>query len=143
MNQRTVIITVNYNQSQYTLDCIQSVLNSSFNDFHLFLLDNGSEYENYLWLKENLPKDHKFLIYANHTSELDISILMYKLPEYPIAFLSKKAVLDYLSIGKTLLYSWITVGKIPCLKINSRRLIDVNDLDKFIEDLKFSQGLKS
>jgi len=50
--------------------------------------------------KENLPKDHEFLIYANHTSELDISILMYKLPEYPIAFLAKKAVLGYLSIGK-------------------------------------------
>ena len=50
--------------------------------------------------KKNLPKDYKFLIYANHTSELDISILMYKLPEYPIAFLAKKAVLGYLSIGK-------------------------------------------
>ena len=50
--------------------------------------------------KENLPNDNKFLIYANHTSELDISILMYKFPEYPIAFLAKKAVLGYLSIGK-------------------------------------------
>lgn len=50
--------------------------------------------------RENLPKDHKFLIYANHTSELDISIIMKKLPEYPIAFLAKQAVLGYLSIGK-------------------------------------------
>ena len=54
-----------------------------------------------------------------------------------------KTAADYLSIGKTLLYQWIKADKIPCLKINSRRLIDVNDLDKFIDELKLSQGLKS
>jgi excisionase family DNA binding protein len=57
--------------------------------------------------------------------------------------LDVKSAANYLSIGKTLLYQWITAGKIPCIKINSRRLVDVNDLDKFIDELKLSQGLKS
>ena len=57
--------------------------------------------------------------------------------------LDVKSAAEYLSIGKTLLYQWIKAGKIPCLKINSRRLIDVNDLDKFIDELKLRQGLKS
>ncbi|QMS85139.1 lysophospholipid acyltransferase family protein [Candidatus Xianfuyuplasma coldseepsis] len=50
--------------------------------------------------KENLPKDPGFLIYANHTSELDISALMCTLPEYPVAFLAKQEVRSYLSIGR-------------------------------------------
>lgn len=67
--------------------------------------------------KENLPKDPKFLIYANHTSELDISILMNKLPEYPVAFLAKKAVLSYLSIGK-----WaVTIGCVMLDRENNRK----------------------
>ena len=67
--------------------------------------------------KENLPKDSKFLIYSNHTSELDISILMYKLPEYPIAFLSKKAVSGYLSIGK-----WaVSIGCVMLDRENNRK----------------------
>jgi len=56
--------------------------------------------------------------------------------------LDLKSAADYLSIGKTLLCSWINTGRIPCLKINTRRVIDVNDLDQFIEDLKIEQGLK-
>jgi 1-acyl-sn-glycerol-3-phosphate acyltransferase len=50
--------------------------------------------------KEHLPKDPGFLIYANHTSELDISILMWYLKEYPVAFLAKQEVKSYLSIGR-------------------------------------------
>jgi len=50
--------------------------------------------------REHLPKDSKFLIYSNHTSELDISVLMCHLPQYPIAFLAKKVVHSYLSVGK-------------------------------------------
>lgn len=50
--------------------------------------------------REHLPKDPKFLIYANHTSELDISLLMWHLPNYPVAFLAKQEVGNYLSIGK-------------------------------------------
>jgi 1-acyl-sn-glycerol-3-phosphate acyltransferase len=50
--------------------------------------------------KEHLPQQAPFLIYSNHTSELDISILMCYLREYPVAFLAKDAVRRYLSVGK-------------------------------------------
>lgn len=49
---------------------------------------------------EHLPEDSKFLIYSNHTSELDISVLMCHLPQYPVAFLAKQVVHSYLSVGK-------------------------------------------
>ena len=49
---------------------------------------------------ENLPKDPGFSIYANHTSMMDIPVLMYKLKKYPVAFLAKKVVADLFAIGK-------------------------------------------
>lgn len=49
---------------------------------------------------ENLPEDPGFTIYANHTSMMDIPVLMYKLYDYPVAFLAKKVVKDLFSIGK-------------------------------------------
>lgn len=49
---------------------------------------------------ENLPKDTGFSIYANHTSMVDIPVLMWKLPKYPVAFLQKQAVQDLPLVGK-------------------------------------------
>ncbi|MBN2605568.1 MAG: 1-acyl-sn-glycerol-3-phosphate acyltransferase [Bacilli bacterium] len=50
--------------------------------------------------KENLPKDSGFSIYANHTSLMDISVLMYKLYDYPVAFLAKEMVEHLPFVGK-------------------------------------------
>ncbi len=50
--------------------------------------------------KENLPKDSGFSIYVNHTSMMDISVLMYKLYDYPVAFLEKEVVDSLLFVGK-------------------------------------------
>jgi len=50
--------------------------------------------------KENLPKNPGFSIYSNHTSMMDIAILMYKLDKYPVAFLAKQVVNDLFAIGK-------------------------------------------
>jgi excisionase family DNA binding protein len=50
-----------------------------------------------------------------------------------------KTAANYLSISRSLLYQWIEKGKIRALKINSRTVIDVNDLDIFIEELKSKQ----
>ena len=50
--------------------------------------------------KENLPKDPGFSIYSNHTSLMDISLLMYKLYEYPVAFLQKEIVEKLPILGK-------------------------------------------
>ena len=50
--------------------------------------------------------------------------------------LDAKSAADYLSISRSKLYEWINRGKIRSLKIDSRRLFDVNDLDEFVEKLK-------
>lgn len=50
--------------------------------------------------KEHLPKDPGFSIYSNHTSLLDIPLLMGHLNEYPIAFLAKESVRKLPFIGK-------------------------------------------
>ncbi|MEC9485267.1 MAG: lysophospholipid acyltransferase family protein [Candidatus Izemoplasma sp.] len=49
---------------------------------------------------EHLPKDPGFTIFSNHTSLMDIPVLMYKLYEYPVAFLQKKVVANLFSVGK-------------------------------------------
>ena len=54
--------------------------------------------------------------------------------------LDVKTAAGYLSIGTTLLYQWIKAGKIPILKMNTKTLIDVNDLDKLVEELKAERG---
>ncbi|TNE29744.1 MAG: glycosyltransferase [Bacteroidetes bacterium] len=47
-------ITLNYNQSKYTIDCAQSVLDSDYGDFQLIIIDNGSTEENYQSLLSGL-----------------------------------------------------------------------------------------
>jgi len=67
--------------------------------------------------KENLPKDPGFSIFINHTSMMDIPVLMYKLNKYPIAFLQRKAVLELIAIGK-----WTTeLGCITIDRDNARK----------------------
>lgn len=53
--------------------------------------------------------------------------------------LSVKEAADYLSISRSKLYQWTTIGKILSLRIDGRRLFDVLDLDIFIENLKEKQ----
>ncbi len=43
------IVICNYNKEDAVLDCIQSVLESKFQDFDLYVVDNGKTY------KRNLP----------------------------------------------------------------------------------------
>lgn len=57
--------------------------------------------------------------------------------------LDAKSAADYLSISRTKLYQWSEKGKIPSVRIDSRRLFDVVDLDKFVEDLKTEQAQTS
>ena len=52
-NTSVAIITLNYNQTNYTIDCIKSVLNSTHRNFKIFLIDNGSKKKEFKNLKEN------------------------------------------------------------------------------------------
>ncbi len=45
--QMITIITINYNLSAETIPCVNSILHSSYNDFSILLIDNGSKVEDY------------------------------------------------------------------------------------------------
>jgi len=51
------IITLNYNQNDFTVKCVESILQSKYNNFKLILIDNGSSEENYIKLKRLIPND--------------------------------------------------------------------------------------
>jgi len=50
--------------------------------------------------------------------------------------LDSKSAANYLSISRSKLYQWVDAGKIPSIKIDSKRLFDVIDLDEFVDGLK-------
>lgn len=54
--------------------------------------------------------------------------------------LDVKSAAEYLSISRSFLYQLCEKGKIRSIKINSRRLIDVNDLDEFVDRVKREQS---
>ena len=55
-----VIITLNYNQSKMTLDCVDSILKSTYTNYKLIVVDNGSNKEEYNYLLKNI--DSRVLI---------------------------------------------------------------------------------
>lgn len=50
------IVICNYNKKQYVLDCIQSVLESRFQDFDLYVVDNGSQDGSGEAIRETYPE---------------------------------------------------------------------------------------
>ncbi len=50
--------------------------------------------------------------------------------------LDAKETAYYLSISRSKLYQWVKANKINSIKIDRRRLFDIQDLDAFIENLK-------
>lgn len=50
------IVICNYNKKQYVLDCIQSVLESRFQDFDLYVVDNGSQDGSGKAIRETYPE---------------------------------------------------------------------------------------
>lgn len=53
--------------------------------------------------------------------------------------LDVKAAANYLSISRAKLYQWVDAGKIPSVRIDSRRLFDILELNEFVEQLKADQ----
>ena len=60
-SDKTVIITLNYNQNDYTIKCIDSILKSRYDNFLLFVIDNGSTQDNLHDLLNKLPKDDRLI----------------------------------------------------------------------------------
>lgn len=93
---------------------------------------------------DNLPKDPGFSIYSNHTSMMDIPLLMYKLKKYPVAFLAKEVVERIISVGK-----WTpTLGCVMIDRENTRK--GAESIIKVIKNVKqgstmviFPEGTRS
>ena len=61
MEKLVSVIILNYNQYNYTLDCLRSLKNQTYHNFEIFILDNGSQYDLYLMFKERLEEFKNFL----------------------------------------------------------------------------------
>ncbi|PQJ73796.1 glycosyltransferase family 2 protein [Polaribacter gangjinensis] len=59
---KVCVITLNYNQKDYTKDCINSLLKSTYLNFEVLLVDNGSSQENFTKLENELPNDNRLII---------------------------------------------------------------------------------
>lgn len=62
LKKKVTVITLNYNETDYTYNCVKSILESNYSNFELILVDNGSSLENFKLLKNKLPKDDRLLI---------------------------------------------------------------------------------
>jgi GT2 family glycosyltransferase len=60
--KKVIIITLNYNQNDYTVDCINSILLSNYKNFEIIVVDNGSTLKNFKDLKNKLPNDSRLFI---------------------------------------------------------------------------------
>ncbi|RUO78411.1 glycosyltransferase family 2 protein [Pseudidiomarina taiwanensis] len=58
-NSNVLVIVINYNQLDYTLNCIQSILKSNFESINICLVDNGSDVKVKDGLRARLPEDSR------------------------------------------------------------------------------------
>jgi len=61
MKDLVVVILLNYNQNEYTLKCVDSLLRSDYKLLKIMLIDNGSLQENADHLIEELPEDDRLI----------------------------------------------------------------------------------
>ena len=61
MKRLVSIIILNYNNHQYTMDCLRTLTNQTYKNFEVILVDNGSEYNSFLKLKKELEYYKKLI----------------------------------------------------------------------------------
>lgn len=59
MNKKVIVITINYNHAPMTIDCVNSVLQTTYTNFQIFLVDNGSEESDFLKLVSAYDQESK------------------------------------------------------------------------------------
>ncbi len=57
-----LIIVLNYNQNDYTLKCVDSLLESSYSNYRIVVVDNGSTPENQRDLEASMPISDKIIL---------------------------------------------------------------------------------
>lgn len=55
------VILLNYNQEDYTIKCVESILNTNYKDLIVMLVDNGSRVESVTRLYNELPDDSRLI----------------------------------------------------------------------------------
>ncbi len=61
MENLVSVIIVNFNNYQYTIECLKSLEKQTYNNFEILLVDNGSKYSLFLKLKEKLDQFNNYL----------------------------------------------------------------------------------
>ncbi len=61
MEKLVSIIIVNYNNYNYTIDCLKSLIQQKYKNYEVLLVDNGSIYKNFLILKREIKQFKNFL----------------------------------------------------------------------------------
>lgn len=92
MNSSILIITINYNQTDFTVQCVKSILYSEYKNFRILLVDNGSSKENYKELKQNIPHDPRIEVHRLEINKGYVGGVNFGLRE------SKKLDADYIII---------------------------------------------
>jgi len=62
MNDLVILVILNYNQNDYTIHCIESVLKSDYLNYKILIVDNGSTLGNFNNLKKDIPKNEKVIL---------------------------------------------------------------------------------
>jgi len=66
MNKLVSILLVNFNNNQYTIDCLKSLMKVEYQNFEILITDNGSAYTNFIKLKNDIKQ---------FTSKLNIKLI--------------------------------------------------------------------
>ena len=133
------IVTLNYNQNEYTIKCIQSILNSKFKEFFILLVDNGSTQENYEELVEGLPIHSSLLVHRIDDNRGYVGGINYGIEE------SKKLNADHILImNNDTLIDENAVGELlkVCIDFENRAIVtgkvyDFNEPNVF-QDVGYS-----
>ena len=106
MTSSVLVITLNYNQVDYTISCIQSILTSDYENFNICLIDNGSSEENYNELKQNIPNDSRIALHRIEKNRGYVGGVNYGLeegaklnPDY-IIIMNNDTIIDFKSISE-------------------------------------------
>ncbi len=54
--KKVVVITINYNNSSETIICINSILDADYRNFHIIVVDNGSNITDFKNIKDHIAK---------------------------------------------------------------------------------------
>ena len=68
MNPKISVIIPVYNVEKYLAECIESILNQTFNDIEILIIDDCSTDNSYKIMEEYAKKDSRIVLYHNENN---------------------------------------------------------------------------